>query len=66
VRKTGLAGRRFTSSARVQAALAQQLYDTGERTVRQIADLFQVPGTTIYGYLEPGSATKRLAASDAD
>lgn len=49
-----------------QGALAQQLYDTGERTVQQIADLFQVPRTTIYGHLEPGSAAKRLSARNAD
>lgn len=34
-------------------------------TVQQIADLFQVPRTTIYGDLEPGSAAKRLAAREA-
>jgi DNA invertase Pin-like site-specific DNA recombinase len=31
-----------------QIALAQQLYDAGERTVQQIADIFNVPRTTIY------------------
>jgi DNA invertase Pin-like site-specific DNA recombinase len=34
-----------------QIALAQQLYDAGERTVQQIADLLNVPRTTIYGHL---------------
>lgn len=34
-----------------QSALAQQLYDTGDRTVQQIADLFGVPRTTVYGHL---------------
>ena len=34
-----------------QAALAQQLYDAGERTVQQIAELFGVPRTTVYGHL---------------
>ena len=34
-----------------QAELAQQLYDTREETVQQIADLFGVPRTTVYGYL---------------
>jgi DNA invertase Pin-like site-specific DNA recombinase len=32
-----------------QIALAQQLYDAGERTVQQIADIFKVPRTTLYG-----------------
>jgi hypothetical protein len=35
-----------------QIALAQQLYDAGERTVQQIADIFKVPRTTVYGHLE--------------
>lgn len=34
-----------------QAALAQQLYDAGDKTVQQIADLFGVPRSTVYGYL---------------
>jgi DNA invertase Pin-like site-specific DNA recombinase len=35
-----------------QAALAQQLYDAREKTVGQIADLFGVPRSTVYGYLD--------------
>ena len=42
-----------------QTALAQQLYDTGERSVQQIADLFSVPRTTVYGHLDPASKGKR-------
>ena len=34
-----------------QAILAQDLYDAGERTVQQIADIFGVPRTTVYGHL---------------
>ncbi|TDC77891.1 hypothetical protein E1193_21630 [Micromonospora sp. KC606] len=34
-----------------QATLAQPLCDAGERTVRQIADLFGAPRSTVYGYL---------------
>ena len=45
-----------------QVALAQQIYDTGERTVQQIADLFSVPRTTVYGYLDAASKGKRPAA----
>src|SRR5699024_6551227 len=43
-------GRRAKLTAQ-QAELAQQLYDTGDKTVQQIADLFGVPRTTVYGYL---------------
>lgn len=43
-------GRRPRLSAE-QAALAQQLYDAREKTVQQIADLFGVPRSTVYGYL---------------
>lgn len=35
-----------------QAALAQQLYDAREKTVQQIADLFGVPRSTVYGHLD--------------
>ena len=42
-----------------QVALAQQLYDAGERTVQQIADLLNVPRTTIYGHLDPARNGKR-------
>lgn len=44
-------GRRPKLSAE-QAALAQELYDSGERTVQQIAELLGVPRTTIYGHLD--------------
>ena len=65
-RARGRKGGRRPKLTAEQAVLAQQLYDNGERTVRQIADLFQVPRTTIYGHLEPGSAANRLAAREAD
>jgi DNA invertase Pin-like site-specific DNA recombinase len=42
-----------------QAVLAQQLYDAGDRTVQQIADLFNVPRTTVYGHLDSASKGKR-------
>lgn len=42
-----------------QAALAQRLYDEGEHTVAQIAEILKVPRTTLYGHLQraPGEAT---------
>jgi DNA invertase Pin-like site-specific DNA recombinase len=44
-----------------QVALAQELYDAGDRTVQQIADLFSVPRTTVYGHLDDASKGKRPA-----
>jgi DNA invertase Pin-like site-specific DNA recombinase len=42
-----------------QVTLAQQLYDAGNHTVQQIADLFSVPRTTVYGHLDNASKGKR-------
>ena len=42
-----------------QAALAQQLYNAGDRTVQQIADLFNVPRTTVYGHLDSSNKSTR-------
>lgn len=42
-----------------QVAHAQELYDTGDRTVQQIADLFGVPRTTVYGHLDAASKGRR-------
>ncbi|WP_419723276.1 helix-turn-helix domain-containing protein [Streptosporangium roseum] len=42
-----------------QAALAQQLYDARTKTVQQIADLFGVPRSTIYGHLDKNAMTSR-------
>ncbi len=47
-------GRRPRLSAE-QAALAQELYDARDKTVQQIADLFGVPRSTVYGHLTAGS-----------
>jgi len=48
-----------------QVALAQELYDVGERTVQQIADLFGVPRTTVYGHLDPTRKGKRPVTTPA-
>jgi DNA invertase Pin-like site-specific DNA recombinase len=42
-----------------QVALAQRLYDAGEHTVQQIADIFSVPRTTVYGHLDSATKGKR-------
>jgi Helix-turn-helix domain of resolvase len=41
---------------------AQELYDAGDHTVQQIADLFSVPRTTVYGHLDDASKGKRPAS----
>jgi DNA invertase Pin-like site-specific DNA recombinase len=50
-RARGRVGGRKPKLSPDQAALAQQQYDAGEKTVQQIADLFGVPRSTVYGYL---------------
>jgi DNA-binding MarR family transcriptional regulator len=45
-------GRRLSAE---QAALAQELYDARDKTVQQIADLFDVPRSTVYGHLKADS-----------
>jgi DNA invertase Pin-like site-specific DNA recombinase len=61
-RARGRTGGRRPKLNAEQIALAQQLYDAGERTVQQITDIFNVPRTTVYGHLEPASTGKRPVA----
>ncbi|MFF1449686.1 helix-turn-helix domain-containing protein [Streptomyces sp. NPDC058274] len=42
-----------------QAELAQQLYDAREKTVQQIADMFNVPRSTVYGHLDKTKSVPR-------
>lgn len=51
-------GRRPKLSAQ-QAAIAQEMYDKREKTVQEIADLFNVPRTTVYGHLDRSDANAR-------
>ncbi|MFD7700603.1 helix-turn-helix domain-containing protein [Streptomyces caelestis] len=51
-RARGRKGGRRPSLTPDQAALAQQLHDTREKTVQQIAGLFGVPRSTVYGHLD--------------
>jgi hypothetical protein len=51
-RARGRVGGRRPKLTADQAALAQQLYDTRDKTVQQIADLFGVPHSTVYGHLK--------------
>ena len=53
-----------------QAALAQRLYDEREKTVQQIADMFGVARSTVYGYLDktktfPRQPKKNNGATDS-
>ena len=40
-------------------------YDAGEKTVQQVADLFGVPRTIVYGHLDLNSKGKRSATASA-
>jgi DNA invertase Pin-like site-specific DNA recombinase len=50
-RARGRVGGRRPALSPEQVAIAQELYDKREKTVQQIADLFGVPRTTVYGHL---------------
>ncbi|MDX3319744.1 helix-turn-helix domain-containing protein [Streptomyces sp. ME03-5684b] len=64
-RARGRKGGRRPSLTEDQAALAQQLYDAREKTVQQIADLFGVPRSTVYGHLDPEKTVPRQPKSTA-
>ncbi|WP_197093604.1 recombinase family protein [Nonomuraea sp. SBT364] len=51
-RARGRVGGRRPKLTADQAALAQQLYDTRDKPVQQIADLFGVARSTMYGHLK--------------
>jgi DNA invertase Pin-like site-specific DNA recombinase len=56
-RARGRKGGRPPKLTRDQVAVAQELYESGEKTVQQIADILKVPRTTIYGHLNRAKAT---------
>jgi DNA invertase Pin-like site-specific DNA recombinase len=58
-RARGRVGGRRPKLTADQAALAQQLYDAREKTVQQIADLFGVPRSTVYGHLDRDKTVPR-------
>ncbi len=51
-RARGRTGGRRPALSRDQIEIAQGLYDAGEKTVQQIADILKVPRTTVYGHLD--------------
>jgi DNA invertase Pin-like site-specific DNA recombinase len=58
-RARGRVGGRRPKLTPDQAGLAQELYDAREKTVQQIADLFGVPRSTVYGYLDKTKTVPR-------
>ncbi|MEU8324264.1 helix-turn-helix domain-containing protein [Nonomuraea sp. NPDC048881] len=64
-RGRGRVGGRRPKLTADQAALAQELYDTRDKTVQQIADLFGVPRSTVYGHLK-GDTVRRQPKKTPD
>jgi DNA invertase Pin-like site-specific DNA recombinase len=65
-RARGRTGGRRPKLTSDQAHHAQQLYDAGDHTVQRIADLLQVPRSTIYGHLDKASIGRRPAPGTPD
>jgi len=61
-RARGRTGGRRPRLNDAQAAHAQRLYDAGEHTVQQIADLLGVPRGTVYGHLDIVTGGRRRAS----
>jgi len=64
-RARGRVGGRRARLTPDQAALAQKLYDEREKTVQQIADIFNVPRSTVYGHLNPETTVPRQPKTTA-
>ena len=64
-RARGRVGGRKPRLTPSQAALAQQQYDAGDTTVGQIAALFGVPRSTVYGHLTRDTPTAASPAKPA-
>jgi DNA invertase Pin-like site-specific DNA recombinase len=58
-RARGRHGGRKPSMTPDQAQLAQKLYDAGEHTVKQIAEMMGVPRSTVYGHLDKATIGQR-------
>ena len=58
-RARGRVGGRRPRLTTEQAALAQELYDARVKTVQQIAGLFGVPRSTVYGHLDKYTTVPR-------
>ena len=64
-RARGRKGGRRPKLTAAQARQVQRLYDEGEHTVAQIAEMFRVPRSTVYGHLDKTTIGKRPAPADA-
>ncbi|MDF5757409.1 MULTISPECIES: recombinase family protein [Streptosporangiales] len=64
-RARGRVGGRRPKLTPDQAGLAQELYDAREKTVQQIADLFGVSRSTVYGHLDKTKTVPRQAKKTA-
>lgn len=58
-RARGRKGGRRPKLTPEQSVHAQELYDAGDRTVQQIADLLKAPRSTIYGHLNKQSIGRK-------
>ncbi|MEV4530146.1 helix-turn-helix domain-containing protein [Streptosporangium sp. NPDC049304] len=58
-RARGRVGGRRPKLTADQVTLAQDLYDTRDKTVQQIADLFGVPRSTVYGHLKSDAVRRQ-------
>lgn len=63
-RARGRTGGRRPKLTPAQELHAQKLYDAGDHTVQQIADLLGVPRPTVYGHLDKASIGKRPTAGN--
>ena len=64
-RARGRVGGRRPRLSADQAALVQDLYDARVKTVQQIADLFGVPRSTVYGHLGKKTTVPRQPKTTA-
>jgi DNA invertase Pin-like site-specific DNA recombinase len=62
-RARGRTGGRRPKLTPAQAATAQRLYDEGQHTVAQIADILKVKRSTLYGHLDKASVGGRPRAA---
>ena len=58
-RARGRTGGQRPKLTRRQAAIAQEMYDSGEHTVAEIAEEFGVTRATVYRHLDPDTVGKR-------
>jgi DNA invertase Pin-like site-specific DNA recombinase len=61
-RARGRTGGQRPKLTRRQAKIAQEMYDSGDHTVAQIAEEFSVTRPTIYRHLDPDTIGKKPPA----